>query len=142
MAIDPKTLPLNFLKRMSPESRRPLGKAGILPQEAEAARQAKGERDLQTTLTGYLRTRGITTLVAPFGKKSRMREGWPDITFALYGRACAWEVKFEHGKLSAEQAKTHNEMVAPPNNWRVAIIRSVEEAKAFLDLLQKEVLAS
>lgn len=73
-----------------------------------------------------------------FGKKSRMTVGWPDITFAYYGIACCWEVKFENAQLKPDQKEMRRQLLDAPNNWRHEVVRSVEQAKAILDALKEE----
>lgn len=77
-----------------------------------------------------------------FGKKSRITVGWPDITFAYFGIACCWEVKFENGALKPEQKRLQRELLDAPNNWRHETVRSVEQAKAILDALKEEALGA
>ena len=92
---------------------------------------AVSEKELQKQLSNLLRLKEITFLSPIYGKKTRVVIGWPDYTFAINGRACAWEVKTGYNQTTEEQdfmlAKLAKE------GWRTAIIRSVEQAFEFLN---------
>lgn len=91
---------------------------------------ATSERQLQQQIVQLLRLHGIEPLVPAFGKKTRIAVGWPDITFCVnqsFG-ACAWEVKLGTGVLSTEQTQMAVRLMSPPNGWRYAVIRSVDDA--------------
>lgn len=120
---------------MAPSDRETLGKAGRTAEELAAKLSAVYERELQKHLRNLLAQRDIVCGVSIFGRKSTYTEGWPDITFALDGRACAWECKIRADKPSAEQAAMHRKMRA--NGWLVAVVRNLDEARAFLDVSAK-----
>lgn len=130
-------LPPHFLKRMSKADRARLGKSGMLPDEILTAATIKGERDLQSTLMSYLMMRGVCPMSPTFGRKTRIKVGWPDITFAYHGVPCVWEVKFQTKKLDPEQEKIQQQLTSAENGWRHAVISTVEEAKAFLDAIHQ-----
>jgi hypothetical protein len=92
-----------------------------------------------------LRLKGVEPLTAPIGKKSRIKTGWPDISFAVTKkidlwngayiaghdyqvRAYGWELKLGGDELSKEQQHMHVRLSTPPNAWRIRVIRSVDEA--------------
>lgn len=128
-------LPANFLKCISAEDRKKLGKAGWTPEEALAKATVKNERDLQGKIVNLLRLKGIEPLWHRTDKRSHATVGWPDITFSTFHRGngwddfcpSAWEVKLD-GELSTEQQQMLIRLQTPPNGWRVRIIRSVDEA--------------
>lgn len=133
-AISMNVYPENILRCMRPEDRKALGIGGMTVAEATASGAARSEKELQRQLVQLLRLKGIEPMVPVFGKKTRMTVGWPDITFAVnqpFG-ACAWEVKIGNGKLSTEQTQMAVRLMSPPNGWRHAVIRSVDEALAIL----------
>ena len=115
---------------MSTDDRKALGKAGVTREEALRKMEERVERDLQKRLCSLLSLRDITYATTRTNKRSTLTKGWPDITFALNGQACAWEVKIAGGKLTSDQEIVHCAMLK--NGWRVAVIRSLDEARAFL----------
>lgn len=127
-------LPDNVLRCMSPSDRRSLGQ--MTQEECIRKAEVKSERQLQNAVVGLLRLRGIEPLVPTFGKKTRISEGWPDITFAAYGIPCVWEVKLPHGKLSTEQHQMAVRLLSHPNSWRWRVIRSVDDAISELKELE------
>ena len=137
MGLDPKKLPRQIIDKIHQEAKRAPAPSAPKPPEPDQ-HQIKGERELQQQLVGYLRTRGIIPMVPIFGRKTRVNIGWPDVTFSYYGYPCVWEVKFGKGKLSEDQIRMSLSLSDHPNYWRWCVIRSVEEAKAFLDGIEKE----
>ena len=136
-----KVLPDNILRCMRPEDRRKLGQKTA--EEVLAQGEAKSEKELQRSIVGLLRLKGIEPLVPAFGKKTRIAEGWPDITFAVQSErgparfgwpifACAWEIKMPQGRLTPEQENMVTALSRPPNHWRHRVIRSVDQAIAEL----------
>ncbi len=128
-----KVVPEAWLKCMSPEDRKAMGKAGMTAEEAIAKFTAKNERQLQSQIVNLLRLKGIEVCWHRTDKKSAATVGWPDLTFAVlwtgFGTiACAWEIKMPDGKLSEEQTKTAIRMQRGVNNWTYRVIRSVDEA--------------
>ena len=136
-----KVLPEKFLRLMSKEDRKSLGKAGMTAEEALAKFVCHSERDLQRTIVQLLRQKGIEPLWHRTDKRSAATVGWPDITFAVQRDwqgvpvylhrpviACAWEVKFGNGELSKEQKQMAIRLQSPPNCWRWRCIRSVDDA--------------
>jgi hypothetical protein len=129
-----KVLPENFLRCLKPEDRKAMGQrtAG----EVMANGIAKSEKELQKQLVGLLRLNGIEPNVSAMHKATTHRVGWPDITFAAYGVACAWEVKLPNGQPSMEQVQMVVRLSSPPNSWRHRFIHSVDEALAELRAIQ------
>lgn len=125
-------LPPNILRCLRPEDRKGLGKAGLLPEEALAKMEIKGERDLQKQIVGLLRIKGIEPIVSAFGKKTTNNVGTPDIIFAAELYACAWEVKIPGGKRSIEQEQMAVRLSTPPNGWRYLVVTSFDQALAEL----------
>lgn len=123
-------LPSHILEKMDPSQRAKLGKAGITAAEAQAKFVARSERDIQSQICNWLNLQGIAFYRAAMNKKTTGRVGWPDFTFAVSGFACALEVKFGPGKLRPEQESTITAM--GKNGWRVAVVRSLEEAIEFI----------
>src|SRR5205823_7261409 len=90
---------------------------------------ARNERELQRQIVDYLRWHVIEPLWHRTDKRTTGTVGWPDITFAVSGIACCWEIKFGNGKLSPEQADLAELLMSDSNNWRWDVIKSLEEAK-------------
>lgn len=134
-------LPESFLRCLSKEDRASLGKAGLTAEEAAARAEIKNHGHFQKLIYNLLRLKGIEPLTAPIGKKSRIKVGWPDITFAIGGfsmgdgmiyEAHAWELKLGRDELSDDQKRMHIRLSTPPNFWKVTVIRSVDEAVKIL----------
>lgn len=121
----------NLRRRMTPEARRALGKHGMTAEDAAAAFDVRSERDLQKQIANLLRLRGIWFSWARMDRATTNMLGTPDFLFARAGQACAMEVKFGKGKLRVEQERAVLEMER--NGWCVAVVRSVEEAREFLN---------
>jgi len=124
-------LPSNILRRIAPKDRKAMGKAGMLPEEAEAVQVAKSEKELHTQILSMLMREGIHAFRARMDKKSTIAKGHPDIWFALGGRACAMEVKMPGKPLRPEQEQVISLM--RQNGWKVAVVHSYAEARAALD---------
>ncbi len=123
-------LPNHILEKMSPEDRAKLGKAGMTIAEAIQKAINKSEGDLQKQISNWLDLHDIAFYRAAMHKKTTGRVGWPDFTFAINGRACAIEAKFDHGDTSDEQKKTIAAMRT--NGWCVAVVRSLSEVIEFM----------
>jgi hypothetical protein len=128
-------LPDAVLRRLAPADRRSLGKAGLTADEAAAAVAARGEKELQQQCAALLRLRGYWFAWSATHRRTTAVIGTPDFLFAYRRRdgttvAVAWECKTTTGRLSDEQARTHEAMRL--NGWTVVVVRSLEDAKASL----------
>jgi hypothetical protein len=88
------------------------------------------EREIQKQLSNLLRLKGVTFCTPVYGRKTRMKTGWPDYTFAIAGQACAWEAKTGSNDPTYEQQLVMTAMIK--EGWHVAVIRRVEEGFDFL----------
>ena len=95
------------------------------PRESELQRQCEHE----------LRRRHIAFL--HLSPRAREKVGWPDLTFAVYGKAVAVELKTPVGKLSPEQEQLHRELAA--SGWDVRVIRSFEKFHELVKGIEVEV---
>jgi hypothetical protein len=131
----PSVLPDSYLRRISAEDRKSLGRAGVTKAEAEDRANVKNERELQRLIANYLRLQGIEAFSQRMDKRTRGKVGQPDFLFSVpnwdgqkwNGIPCAWEVKFDKGKLSDEQIIMSGKLVG--NGWRHKVIRSFEQAR-------------
>mgnify|MGYP003146495388 CR=1 FL=1 len=95
---------------------------------------------LQTEIVSYIRTilKDKVMLTAfPSGgggmirggklKRAGLVAGWPDLQLVFKGRYYGLEIKTPIGILSPMQKKIHKQLVS--NNCKVAVARSVEQAK-------------
>jgi hypothetical protein len=128
-------IPTNVLRLMSSEERRKLGKAGVLPEEGLAKEEVRRERDLQNQIRSLLSLRGIVFYQARMDRRTTGTIGWPDFSFAVNGRAMAWECKLPGKDLDPEQKRVIAQMEA--NGWLVLIVRSLAFAKDALDELTR-----
>lgn len=126
----PAVLPNEFLRCMSDADRAALAPGQLLPKEAAVKITAKDERQLQGQLVGLLRLRGIEPLWFRTDKRTRATVGWPDITFAVQGRAFAWEAKMPGEKPRPEQVAMHCLMIR--DGWTIEIVHTVDEGRTFL----------
>lgn len=103
------------------------------PVDAGQAKAAKSgvsrESQLQRDCETWLRLHGIEYL--HLSLKAREKPGWPDLTFAIDGKACGVELKTATGTLNAAQKELHPLLQA--NGWRVAVCRSVEQLREFCE---------
>jgi hypothetical protein len=132
-----KVLPENILRCMSPKDRKAIGQKTA--SEALSAGEAKSERILQGQCVNLLRLHGIEVLWHRTDKRSAATVGWPDLTFCVQFKcdddsedyigsyATCWEIKLPTGKLSEEQIKMRDLLVA--NGWRWRTITSVDQAR-------------
>jgi hypothetical protein len=131
-------LPDSFLRCLPADERKRLGQRTA--EEVLRNGVVTSEKQLQTQIVQLLRLKGIEPLVPTFGKATRIKAGWPDITFCVnqsFG-GCAWEVKIGDGKLSDEQKQMAVRLMSPPNGWRYAVVRSIDDALAILKELGVE----
>lgn len=129
MKLTPASLPDNLIRRMNPKARKELGVMSL--EEANERYIAKNERELQNQIANLLRLRSIWYCQSRCDKPTRTAVGAPDFLFCLSGIPMAFEVKFEKGKLTDDQIRTHAQMAQ--NGWRVHVVRTVSEAKSILD---------
>jgi hypothetical protein len=88
------------------------------------------ERKIQALCEGYLRQRDIWGL--HLSPRAREKIGCPDLLFSVRGVPVAVEIKTEHGKVTPDQARTHDDMRR--NGWQVHVVRSVGE---FVEVVRK-----
>jgi len=130
MGIDRKSLPDSVLRLVSPAERRA---AGLPPPTIEVASRAAAksnlnrERDLQIQIVSWLRIRGHTVMWSAMHRKLTCTVGWPDITFAVKGRAVALEAKLPGESLSEDQITIRKGMIA--DGWHYSVVTSLDEAR-------------
>ncbi len=113
-----------------------MGRAGMTAAEGQAVVEAKTEKELQNHCINWLRLHCHCYLQIPFGKKTGIRAGYPDITvFLPGGKVLLVEAKSPAGgELSEEQESFHAEYWAATGET-VRVVRSLDE---FRKLLTKE----
>lgn len=131
------TIPDNILRRLSPATRKTLGKAGMTSEEAMASFAARSEKELQQQIANLLSLRGIWFCRSRMDKATTQQKGVPDFLFALRGVATAFEVKHGKGKLRPEQEATH--AVMEHSGWRVHTVRTLDEARDILNLALQDI---
>ena len=137
-----KILPESYLRCMSPEDRKALGKAGQTRDETLSKAEAKSEKELQRQIVSLLRLKGIEPIVSRMDRRTTNNVGTPDILFAVGGYqgslvgivpfACAIEVKLPGNPLKPQQEDMARRLQTNPNRWTHEVIRSVDEMRAFL----------
>lgn len=129
------SLPENILRRMKPSDRKAMGL--LTSEEAGAKCVAKSEKELQQQISGLLDLRGIPYARQRMDRRSNVVEGWPDITFALYGQAIAFECKHAGRGLDPEQKKMLPRMLA--HGWHCYIVRTFEHARELITNYQNQI---
>lgn len=118
-----------ILSRMPASARRTMGlQTG---EEATAKCLARSERELQNQIAGLLTIRGIWFCRSRMDRPTTQAKGVPDFLLCLLGHAVALEAKYDKGKLSAEQERTHEQMKA--NGWKVHVVRTLDETRMLLN---------
>jgi hypothetical protein len=135
MAIDPKTIPAAMLRCMPKETRKPLGNAGLTPEEVDAKIAVKLEKQLHEQCLALLMIRGVFCVHSRMDRKATTPVGTPDLCFAVDGIPCAVELKRPGEHPTPDQVKVMQQMM--DNGWRVRVITSLEGFKSFLDNSQK-----
>lgn len=103
-------LPDKILAAMPESERKRLGKAGVTSDQAQAAFEARNERELQRQINNWLLLQQNEGRLYfnwnRSDKRTTCRIGWADYTILLpHGRLLLMEAKFGDGKLSPEQMK-------------------------------------
>lgn len=128
MAISAASLPESALRLLSPADRKSLGvqSAG----DARAKFEAREEKVLQGEVSKFLsfqRAQGrCQFIIPPMHEKSRLPEGWPDLTlFISNGKAVLIEFKAPGGATRPTQTTMHASLLSLGHPVR--IVRSVAE---------------
>lgn len=123
-------LPSHVLALMTPQDRKPLGKAGMTSDEARDKQIEKDEATCQGEIAQYLRLHSIQFIRPDMRKKSPLPEGWPDFTFAYKGVPLALEVKVWGEKPRATQVAMHDAL--KKDGWRVEVINGVPDVQRIM----------
>lgn len=122
----PTVLPDAFLRCMAPADRKSVAPGQTTAPELASRSVVKAEKQLQGLIYNFLRVNDVEVLWHRTDKKSHATVGWPDLTFALLGRAVAWEVKLPGRKPEEHQTNLHERMLL--NGWTVEVVTSLEQA--------------
>ena len=136
MGLNRNELPDALLRRVSPQDRKSVGLPPPMSEivsRAAAKSDAKREKDLQNKIENFLRLRGTTVLRPRMDKKTRIKKGWPDFTFAIKGRAVAMEAKLPGENPSEAQAKKLSALAK--DGWAIKVVYSLDEARFFVAAL-------
>lgn len=144
MGLDPNKLPDSLLKCMPKVARKPLGKAGVTQEEADAKNAVKREKELHDQCLAYLRIKGIFCIHSRMDKRSTNQVGLPDLCFSVrstvarsdgqfFGIPCAVELKLPGCHPTSEQAAVMAQMM--DNGWIVRVYTSFESFVFFLKSL-------
>lgn len=128
-----KPIPENILKRMAKEDRRRMGKAGRTWEEIQYADAVNSERTLQKQVAALLTQRDIFYVQSRMDKRTTVGRGCPDFLFVNPDnqRAYGFECKMRKAEPTPAQLDCHCQMRR--NGWLVFVVRTVEEARDFLD---------
>lgn len=126
-------IPAHVLSKMDKRDR-PLGIAGMTPDECRQKWERGEEAKLQGLVANFLNLRGIYFETDRMDRKTSGKRGRPDFRICYRGRWVAVECKAEGGKLSHEQTQT---LAAIRKSGGVAIVAfglpAVQEALRELD---------
>lgn len=127
-----KVLPDNFLKCMSAEARRPMGKAGVTSSEAIAKYAYGQERKLHQQICQLLDIRNMVYIHSRTDKRATNGAGVPDFIIFLTDKPelCV-EVKVGNNKLSEDQIKWADNYERKTGRF-VFTVRSLEDLKVLL----------
>lgn len=128
-------IPKHIRRLMPKEDRADMGKAAMTNEEAQAKLDGRREKELQENIASLLRQRDIVFFWQRMDRKTTGTVGWPDFTFSVGGKACAFEVKLPKGHLTGEQMQMHIAMMK--NGWLVRVVRSEQEAVEQLEAVSK-----
>lgn len=115
------SLPPNIVERLNPKDRKALGLESSDERGERIAVEL--ERDLQRLCEAYLRQLEVEFL--HLSPRAREKEGWPDLVFAIDGKAFAVELKTSTGVVSQAQRECLERLKR--NGWTVAVCRSFYE---------------
>jgi hypothetical protein len=124
------SLPDNFKRRMTEQTRAEIGPAAMTNAEAAAKHDIKLEKELHRIFEQWLRLHDLPYVHSAMNKKSTIRIGWPDFTILSGPLACCVEFKAPGGKLDSEQEEVHRQL----RERRVPVITAyaVEDAISFV----------
>lgn len=129
MRFDGRIIPDKIARLMNADDRRALEVK--LPEERKLAADAMTEKEMQSLCEQYLSQHDIVYMhLSPM---AREKVGWPDLTFVIRGVPCAVELKTPCGRVTEDQERMLNRMKY--NGWRVAVIRSFNVFKQFVQEL-------
>lgn len=137
MSIDSKNLPDSVLRCMAPGDK-PKGNAGLTFPEAQEKADTRAEREIQNQITTDLTRRGIPYCLPRIDRKSTIRKGWPDITFAYRGRFIALEVKTSTGKLRPDQRQCLAALRDEPCRGLAVVVRSLADVIIVIRWVERE----
>jgi Holliday junction resolvase len=89
----PAVLSEGFLRALSAEERKKLGRSGVMAREAQSKYAAGQERELKKDVLNELNRRGAWVFHQPMSKRTRGRLGVPDILCCYKGKFLALELK-------------------------------------------------
>ena len=124
-------IPNHILQRLPEIERKSLGKIGTTSDEVQATIEARSEKELQGHISSLLSRNGIPFIVQRMDRKSNLALGWPDFTFCLNGRFCAWEVKMP-GKFPEDHQEKVIQKIRECGGL-VEVVRSYEQALKILE---------
>ncbi len=125
-----------LLARVSPADRKT---AGLPPPISELAAKSvaksylKREKELQNQIVSWLRLRNVTVLWSRMDRRLTATIGWPDITFAVKGRAVALEAKLPGCEPTEDQRRVMAGLSS--DGWAVKVVHSLDEARAVVESL-------
>lgn len=127
-------IPEHVKPLMSPEDRRQFGKSARTWEEAEAARFAISEKELQKQIFLYLRMREIPFVNSRMDRRPTIQCGAADFVACFKGRCIAVECKVGGNTLSDEQEAFKRQILA--NGGIHLICSNLGQVKAVLDSLE------
>ncbi len=126
-------IPDKYLRLMSPEDRKQLGKAGETFAEATERGSILTERKLQAQIESWFRKNEIYAERQRMDRKSNMTGGAPDFRVCFEGRFVAFEIKVGANHATPEQERELERIRL--SGGLAYVVRSLVEIKEILGKL-------
>jgi hypothetical protein len=122
-----QTLPENFRKRLTPETRKTMH-CPTQP-EADAKQEERAEKHMHIQFEQWLRLNEIPFVHSRMDRKSTIREGWPDFSLFKNGATCFVEFKVPGKEPTEKQLECLNQL--NDNGFPILVATDVGDAIHF-----------
>lgn len=141
MRLSSNVLPDNFLRCMSRDDRKKLGKAGMTREEVIREQNVRRESELKKLVIEYIRLHDVHWIHDTRSDRPHTGPvGTPDLLFAYRAIPCAIELKYGKGTSSDAQKGAIDQMMR--DGWETLVARNLDDVMAFLKILDERIDAS